>query len=515
MIEGRTLWELLEKRVEATPDARMTLDEEGRELTFAEYKAASEQAAAGLASLGIGEGDVVSWQLPTWNESLVLIAALARLGAVQNPILPIYREREVGFVVRQAKTKLLVTPQEFNRHDFATMAQGIAAGVNEEGGNLQTLVVEKGAPFPPGDVADLPAPPTPSDDLPVRWLFYTSGTTADPKGAQHTDGTVSVTAKNMGQRYRVTEDDKVAMVFPVTHIGGVTWLLTALQYGCELLMLQAFNPTTTVPFLAENDVTLAGAGTAFHQVYLGAQREAGDAPIFPKVRAFPGGGAPKPPQLHYDLKVEMGGVGILSGYGLTEAPILVLADAEDTDEVLAETEGGPMPGVELKLVTTEGKVAGPGEEGEVRAKAPQMMKGYLDSSLDEAGFDEDGWFRTGDLGKQDADGNLVITGRLKDIIIRNGENISAKEVEDLLYQHPKVADVAVIGIPNEKTGERAVAVIQPAEGDAITQQEMREFLTGEGLMVQKVPEQLELIEVLPRNPTGKILKHELRATYGA
>jgi len=515
MIEGRTLWELMEKRVEATPDAPMALNEEGRELTFAGYLAAAEQAAAGFAALGVGEGDVVSWQLPTWNESLVLIAALSRVCAVQNPILLIYREREVGFVVRQAKTKLLVTPQEFNRFEFATMAQGIAESVNADGGDLQTLVVDKGAAFPAGEVAELPAAPPPSDEPPVRWLFYTSGTTADPKGAQHTDVTVAATAKGMGERYRVTEDDKVAMVFPVTHIGGVTWLFTALQCGCELLMLQAFNPTTTVPFLAEHGVTLAGAGTAFHQVYLNAQREAGSEPIFPDVRAFPGGGAPKPPQLHHDIKAEMGGVGILSGYGLTEAPILVLADNDDSDQVLAETEGKPMPGVELKLVTTDGKVAGPDEEGEVRAKAPQMMKGYLDPELDVAAFDEQGWFRTGDLGKQDAEGNLVITGRLKDVIIRNGENISAKEVEDLLYQHPKVADVAVIGLPDERTGERAVAVVQTAGDEPLTSTEMREFLTGEGLMVQKVPEQLEFLEVLPRNPTGKVLKHELRATYGA
>lgn len=515
MIEGRTFWDLLEQRVEATPDARMTIDEQGRELTFAGYRDACEQAAAGLAGLGVGEGSVVSWQLPTWNESLVLIGALSRLGAVQNPILPIYRQREVGFVVRQAGTGLLVTPGEFNKFDFAAMAQGIAADVRGEGGDLQTLVVDKGAPLPQGEVAALPAPPAPSDDLPVRWLFYTSGTTADPKGAQHTDATIAATAAGMGERYRVSEDDKVAMVFPVTHIGGVTWLLTALQRGCELLMIEAFNPATTVPFLAEHDVTLAGAGTAFHQVYLAAQREAGAEPLFPNVRAFPGGGAPKPPQLHYDLKAEMGGVGILSGYGLTEAPILVLADADDPDEVLAETEGGPMPGVELKLVTVEGEVAGPGEEGEVRAKAPQMMKGYLDSSLDADAFDDEGFFRTGDLGKQDADGNLVITGRLKDIIIRNGENISAKDVEDSLYHHPKVADVAVVGIPDAKTGERAVAVVVAADGDPITMDEMKDFLTGQGHMVQKVPEQLELVDALPRNPTGKILKHELRARYGA
>ena len=162
----------------------------------------------------------------------------------------------------------------------------------------------------------------------------------------------------------------------------------------------------------------------------------------------------------------LGGPGILSGYGLTEAPILTMSTASDGDEALAETEGKAMPGVELKLVTIEGKVCGIGEEGEVRAKAPQLMLGYLDESLHADAFDEDGYFRTGDLGVLDAEGNLKITGRLKDIIIRNGENISAKEVEDLLYTHPKVADVAVIGLPDPKTGERACAIVAPEGGRA-------------------------------------------------
>ncbi len=164
------------------------------------------------------------------------------------------------------------------------------------------------------------------------------------------------------------------------------------------------------------------------------------------------------------MKAEMGGAGICSGYGLTEAPILVLVDVGDPDDKKAETEGKPMPGVELKLVKLDGTVAGPGEEGEIRAKAPQMMRGYLDASLDADAFDQDGWFRTGDLGQQDADGYLIITGRLKDIIIRNMENISAKEVEDLLFEHPQVGDVAVIGLPDERTGERVVAVVVTAEG---------------------------------------------------
>jgi len=210
------------------------------------------------------------------------------------------------------------------------------------------------------------------------------------------------------------------------------------------------------------------------------------------------------------------GAPIVSGYGLTEAPILTMGSGDDSDDDLAQTEGAAMPGVELKLVKLDGTLAATGEEGEVRAKAPQLMLGYLDASLDGDAFDDEGFFRTGDLGRLNERGMLTITGRLKDVIIRKGENVSAKEVEDHLYRHPKVADVAVIGLPDAERGERVCAVVATAEGqDAITLPEMFEFLKGEGLMVQKIPEQLELVAVIPRNPTGKILKNELRTTYGA
>jgi len=236
--------------------------------------------------------------------------------------------------------------------------------------------------------------------------------------------------------------------------------------------------------------------------------------LFPRVRAFPGGASPKPPQLHYDVVAEMGGVGIVSGYGLTEFPIATMAHVTDSDEELANTEGSPGPGVTLKLVTLDGRVAGVDDEGEIRTRGRQMFRGYVDSSLDEAAFDEDGWFRTGDLGKVNAHGNVVITGRLKDVIIRKGENISAKEVEDLLFTHPKVADAAVIGVPDPKLGERCVAVIAPADPDDVpTLPELFEFLKVAGLMVQKIPEQLEIVDALPRNPSGKVLKHELRSAY--
>jgi acyl-CoA synthetase (AMP-forming)/AMP-acid ligase II len=211
----------------------------------------------------------------------------------------------------------------------------------------------------------------------------------------------------------------------------------------------------------------------------------------------------------------MGGVGIVSGYGLTEAPIIAMGTVHDTDEQLAHTEGRATGTAQLRVVTLEGKEAGIGEEGEIRVKAPQVMKGYLDSSLDAEAFDDDGWFRTGDLGRIDAEGMVTITGRVKDIIIRNMENISAKEVEDILYTHPGIADVAVIGVPDPKTGERVCAVVVPRAGaEPVTFESMIDHCRAAGLMTQKLPERLELVDALPRNPTGKILKFELRERFG-
>jgi acyl-CoA synthetase (AMP-forming)/AMP-acid ligase II len=248
--------------------------------------------------------------------------------------------------------------------------------------------------------------------------------------------------------------------------------------------------------------------------YLAAQRAAGDpAPIFPNIRSYPGGGAPKPPQLHYDLKREIGGVGIVSGYGLTEAPIVVMATEADPDQKLADTEGRPTPGVDLVVVGLDGNRVGPGAEGEIRLKGPQVIRGYLDPSLDADAFDDEGYFRSGDLGIVDEDGYVTITGRLKDVIIRHGENISAKEVEDLLYAHPAVADVAVIGLPDPVTGERACAVVAVSEGHEFGLDDMVAYLKDKGLRVQSIPEQLELVAAVPRNPAGKILKHTLREQF--
>ena len=239
-------------------------------------------AAAGLAAdHGIGAGDVITWQLPTWLESMVLVGAISRLGATQNPVLPIYREREVGFCARQAGAKLLVVPSDFAGFDYVAMAEKIAGEWRRRGRGVMTLGPLAARPAIP---ATLPPPPASGDD--VRWLFYTSGTTADPKGAQHTDRTIYAVAKGMGERLGVTAADRNALAFPFTHIGGITWLFTSLQSGMSNILFQAFIPDVVVKVLSERGVTMAGSGTYFHQTYLAAQKAA-DQPIFPEVAQLP------------------------------------------------------------------------------------------------------------------------------------------------------------------------------------------------------------------------------------
>jgi cyclohexanecarboxylate-CoA ligase len=510
--DAGSLWELIERRASETPDTVLGVDEDGRSLTYGEYRDAAERAAAGLAELGVREGTPVSWALPTWLDSLVLVGALSRLGAVQNPILPIYRHREVGFVTKQTGAKLLIVPSTWKGFDYEGMAREIAAAQL----GLDVLVVDR--KLPDGDPASLPPSASSSspDEAPVRWAFYTSGTTADPKGAQHTDHTIMASAYGMTKALALEPDDVSALVFPFTHIGGIGWLFSSMMVGFKAIIIEAFDPATTVPVLQREGVTLAGAGTPFHMAYLAAQRQNPGEKLFPQARAFPGGGAAKPVQLHYDVKKELGGVGVVSGYGLTECPILAMSTVEDPDVKLAETEGRTTPGVEVKVVKLDGTVAQPGEEGEIRVKGPMLFRGYIDSSLDAEAFDDDGWFRTGDLGFQDADGYIAITGRLKDVIIRKGETISSKEVEDLLFTHPGIGDVAVIGLPDDASGERACAIVVPADkGAPPTLEDIFDFCTQAGLMTQKIPEQLEIVDVLPRNATGKVLKHELRKQYAS
>src|SRR5581483_1480213 len=249
MLEAPSLWELIERRADATPDAPMVVDETRQNLTFANYRDAAERLAAGLREQGVREGTVVTWILPTTNEAFVLVGALARLGAVQNPVLPIYREREVGFIAEQCKPSLLIVPHVYREFDFEAMATKI---VGEE----RVLVADRG--LPDGDPSSLPSF---TGSAEVRWLFYTSGSTADPKGAQHTDANIIATARGMGARLQMNDQDRNGLAFPFTHIAGPIWLATCLMYGHCHLIVAAFDPPTTIPFFREQKVTVAGSGT--------------------------------------------------------------------------------------------------------------------------------------------------------------------------------------------------------------------------------------------------------------
>jgi acyl-CoA synthetase (AMP-forming)/AMP-acid ligase II len=508
-----SLWAAIESKAVESPDDELMVDERGRRTTYREFRDAAEATAAFLHVHGVGAGDVVTWQLPTWIESVVLVGALARLGAVQNPVMPIYRERELAFVTRQTGASLLVVPPVWRGVDYPAMARRVTERVP----GLEVLVVD--GPLPTGDPATLPpapAVPETAAAAPVRWYFYTSGTTADPKGARHTDATIMAAGVGMADRIQAGPDDRVALVFPFAHIGGcTTWLTAALVHGVTMILTEAFHPEETPELLRRERVTLAGAGTVFHQTWLAAQRRrpAGD-PVFPDLRSCPGGGAPKPPGLHHEVKTELGGAGILAGWGLTEAPILTMAGPQDGDDVLAHAEGRPTHGVRVTVVAPDGSSVPVGGEGELRVTGPQLMLGYVDSALDAEAFDEAGRLRSGDLGRVDEQGNVYITGRLKDVILRKGETISAKEVEDLLSTHPDIAEVTVIGLPDRERGEMVCAVIVPANPATPPDvPAVADFLGARELMRQKFPERIEILAALPRNPAGKVLKKELRERY--
>ncbi|MHB8468065.1 MAG: class I adenylate-forming enzyme family protein, partial [Acidimicrobiales bacterium] len=249
--------------------------------------------------------------------------------------------------------------------------------------------------------------------------------------------------------------------------------------------------------------------------FLTEQRKDPSSKVIPSLRLLSGGGAPKPPEVYFEVLREIG-VRVAHGYGMTEVPMIAQGSPYDTDDQLAHTEGAPVVGAEVRAVRADGAVAAPGEEGEIRVKGPMVFKGYTDPTLNGDAFDTDGYFRTGDLGVVHADGHVTLTGRLKDVIIRKGENISPKEVEDLLYEHPGVADVAVIGLPDPDRGERVCAVIEVApDTPAPTLGNLAAYLRDAGLMVQKIPEQLEVIDKLPRNATMKVLKYQLRDELAA
>ena len=490
---SRTLWELVARRADLTPD-RPVLLQDDRALSFGELRDRSERVAAGLYGMGVRPGTVVAWQLPTRIETALLSFALARLGAVQTPVIPFYRDREVGFALRESKAEYFAVPGTWRGFDYAEMARRLGAkGIFE---------AYDGTQLPDGDPALLPAPPT--EGTSVRWIYWTSGTTSDPKGVLHTDRSLIAGGSCLAHALRLTADDVGSMAFPYAHIAGPDYTVMLLLYGFPAVMFEQFALPDALEGYRKHGVTVAGGSTAFYSMFLAEQRKQPGVPVIPSLRLLAGGGAPKPPEVYHSVVREMG-VQLTHGYGMTEVPMITMGAPDDTVENLATTEGRPPDGMEIRIA------AG----GEVRLRGEAVCQGYLDPAQTAEAFDGEGFLRTGDLGEVTASGHLILTGRLKDVIIRKGENISAKEIEDLLAAHPGVGDVAVVGLPDAERGELVCAVVeQPPGAGELTLAAVTDYLRAEGLSVHKLPEQLEIVDALPRNDAlRKVLKYKLRERY--
>jgi acyl-CoA synthetase (AMP-forming)/AMP-acid ligase II len=422
MFQGRSFWHLVCDAAARAPERMVLADDYGRTLTTAGLRDAAERVAAGLP---VRPGMVVSWQLPTTLEACVLMCALARLGAVQNPVIPVLREREVGLITKAVGTGLFITASSWRGFGHAEMGRGLG---------LDVIAVEQEADrdgplrLPSGNPAALPAPPGPSPQC--RWLYFSSGTTADPKGARHSDATIIAASNAVTGLQGMRDGDVYPIVFPITHIGGIAMLAAVLRAGGRLVMVDTWDPATTPERIAAHQPTILGSAQPIFRAYLDAQRRHRE-PLYPRLRCFVVGGAPTPSDMLHDL-----------------------------------TESFSI---------------------ELRLKGPQCFLGYVDRAQDAAAFDDEGWFRTGDLGEIGADGNIRITGRLKDVIIRNAENISAAEVEDVLRRHPGVADVAVIGLPDQRTGELVCAVAVPEPGHALTLAALAAHCAEHGMTPYKRP----------------------------
>ncbi len=434
------LWPLLEARAAATPSALFALDEHGRTLSFAEYRDATLRCAAGLAALGIARDVPVSWQLPTRIDALILTAALARLGAVQNPILPILREREVGFITRQIGARHLFVPRVFRGFDFEAMAKQVAA---QQPGLAVHCVDGGAAERRPGN-ASARASCYGSRDRTraLDPLQLGHDRRSQGRAAHRSLGRVPGARDVRGARARARRPHRAGVPRHARRRRELAVRLADVRLRAPGRGDLRREAHAALARGARRHAARARARCSIRRISRRSARlsrrsakclprSAGARKLFPNVRAYPGGGAPKPPQLFWDLLRETGAP-IASGYGLTEHPIAVMGSVRDPHEKLAATEGRASRGTQLRLVKLDGADAAPGEEGEVRVRGPHLFRGYVDAALDADAIDERGFLRTGDLGVLDAEGYLSITGRLKDIIIRKGENISAKEIEDHL-----------------------------------------------------------------------------------
>ncbi|WP_445170401.1 AMP-binding protein [Mycolicibacterium sp. Dal123E01] len=453
---------------------------------------------AGAMRAAMPAGSVVSFMLPNWHEAAIVYHAATVAGMVVNPILPSLRDHELAFILADADVRMIFIPTDFGGHDYAGMLQRVTASIS----NPPAVVVVRGEPLTGqiefASLAEAPftAPPALDPDA-VRMILYTSGTTGRPKGVLHSHNSIHALIRQIGEHWRIEPGSVFLVPSPIAHIGGSIY-----AFECPILLdttavlMDRWHADAGVALLVgERGTHMAGATPFLQQILAAAERA--DTRL-PDLKVFICGGASVPPALIRTAADYFEQALVTRVYGSTEVPVTTVGAPGDLDHA-ADTDG--RPGIaEVTII-----------DGEIRARGPQMLLGYLHPEDDVNAFDDDGFFRTGDLGDMVDGGFLAVTGRAKDIVIRNGENISPKEVEDVLLGHPDIREIAIVGVPDSRTGERACAVIVADSGPEPALGDLQELLQARHVAKFKWPEQVVVWDALPKNDAGKVLKHRIRA----
>ncbi len=480
-----------------------------RRLTCAELHEQAQLLAQALTAR-MPAGCVVSFMLPNWYEAAIVYLAATLAGMVVNPILPSLREREVQFILDDTGSRMVFIPQHFGRHDYASMLHRVTARSADP---PEVVVLRGDGSASAGQTAfeslidqprSGPALPTLDPDA-VRMILYTSGTTGRAKGVLHSHNSMHALIRQIGEHWLVERGDRFLVPSPIAHIGGSIYAFEApLLLGTTAVLMDRWNAEDAVALMASEHCThIAGATPFLEQIVAAAQR---CGTRLPDLKLFVCGGASVSPSLVRSATHYFEHAIVTRVYGCTEVPVTTVGSPLDAQHA-ADTDGHP-GAAEIRIVA-DGHT---GADGEIRARGPQMLVGYVHRQDEEEALDAEGYFRTGDLGRWVDDQYLLVTGRAKDLIIRNGENISPKEIEDVLAGHPEIAEVAVVGVPDARTGERACAAIVPKTSTAPDVAAIRSYLQAHGLATFKAPEQVVVWDALPRNDAGKVLKQLIKAT---
>jgi acyl-CoA synthetase len=474
----------------------------------------SLRVAAGLRALGLGPGDVVAFQLPNWVEAAITFYACAMLGVTLVPIVHFYGPKEVGFILRQSRARALVIVARIGQRDYLADLGTVRDGLPD----LEHVIVVGGSDAGPGLAADdlsfedvrgaekIDGPAAVDPDGPAL-IAYTSGTTADPKGVVHTHRTLGCEVRQLSG-HQALRDRPNLVGAPVGHaIGMLGGLLCPLVGGRPIYMIDGWDPPTVLDAMVEEQISAGSGSTYFFTSLLDCP---GFGPEHVDLMRYIGLGGSPIPNAVAERADELG-ISLVRSYGCTEHPSVTGSQHTAPREKRIHTDGCPLEWVEVRTVDEEGNDVEVGQPGEILSRGPDRFAGYTDPDLTAVAVDEEGWFRTGDVGVIDAEGYLTITDRVKDIIIRGGENVSAAEVEQLLAHMPGVAEVAVVAAPDERLGEHGCAFFRMQPGnDPPDLEAVRSHLDGAGLARQKWPEELRVVDELPRTASGKVQKFVLR-----